>query len=512
MAAFTIFLGNLIKSYKRLPSCGSSYRISHTYRFSFEHGNNFSNSSSFFNQKRKLFHLTKEFINPPSKTHFIPSTRKTTSNCKMIYGDNFNPLIIRCHKEGQFTILNKTISSQLQKFFSNHEDFLTKVNLKIDSILNKFQFTFNPQIYAIISKDMIGNKTNILFNRLGDNLKTYLNQLIQNIKQEQHFHVMFTLSNPYFLNKILSVPHVIPYVVNDLDKEKSEEVLKKHTLSQHENSIHEESEDVLVSKLHDDPKSEIKIISDHLNKHAKPPSDEAFGYYLAGLIEANGYIDNDKLVINLSKKDVSLAYYIKKRVGYGRVVGEDPVKYLLEHPKGLKKTLTLLNGKFLTTNITDQLLNNKCDQKYEISISPPTDFNIAQNHFLAGFCDLASYFSIITSDDMSDNKVKLRFSIRTDLPRQKDPTIFQKVQSKFGGSIYLNNKTGIYHYEASSFQTNSKTIDYFDQFHLNSSRYVDYFKWRKAYRVIQRGEHHSIRGLEKITGLKESMVHKHKMS
>ncbi|PKK80853.1 homing endonuclease [Rhizophagus irregularis] len=332
--AFMFNLGNLIKSYKRLPFCGSSCRTSNTYRFIFEHGKKFSDNLSFFNQKRNFVH--------PSKPHFIPST--------------------------------------------------------------------------------------------------------------------------------------------------------------------------LVSELNENSNAKIKPISDHLRKHAKPISDEAFGYYLAGLIEANGRISNDKLKLTFDEKDHSLAYFIKKRVGYGKVISDDSVTYLLEHPQGLKAMLTLTNGKFLTSNFIDQLLNNEYDQKYEVSILPPADFNIQQNHFLAGFCDLAGYFSIIISDDTSDLEVKLCFLIRTNLPQQKDPTIFQKVQSEFGGSIYLDDETGIYHYEASSFQTNLKTVAYFDQFHLNSTRFVDYFKWRKAYRVIQRGEHHNQKGLVKLTKLKGSMVHKYESS
>ncbi|CAB5378747.1 unnamed protein product [Rhizophagus irregularis] len=179
-------LGNLIKSYKRLPFCGSSCRTSNTYRFIFEHGKKFSDNLSFFNQKRNFVH--------PSKPHFIPST--------------------------------------------------------------------------------------------------------------------------------------------------------------------------LVSELNENSNAKIKPISDHLRKHAKPISDEAFGYYLAGLIEANGRISNDKLKLTFDEKDHSLAYFIKKRVGYGKVISDDSVTYLLEHPQGLKAMLTLTNGKFLTSNFIDQLLNNEYDQNW----------------------------------------------------------------------------------------------------------------------------------------------------
>ena len=54
----------------------------------------------------------------------------------------------------------------------------------------------------------------------------------------------------------------------------------------------------------------MEMISDHLAKHAKPFSDEEFGYYLARLIEAEGYTSDQLLEIALDEKDASLAYYI----------------------------------------------------------------------------------------------------------------------------------------------------------------------------------------------------------
>ncbi|RIA84111.1 homing endonuclease [Glomus cerebriforme] len=262
------------------------------------------------------------------------------------------------------------------------------------------------------------------------------------------------------------------------------------------------------NQLEDNSSSKIIVISDHLKKHAKPLSDEAFGYYLAGLIEANSYISNRLLEINFDKKEASLAYYIKSRIGFGRVFkyeNKPSIKYLLDHPQGLKVILTLINGKFLTTNKIDQLLKNKYDQKYGITILPPADFKISQNHFLAGFCDADGYFSIVTSNDTSDCKINLCFFLESQLQNQKESTIFQKVQSEFGGSFYLNKEMETYHYEAASFQTIFKIIKYFDNFNLNSSKYVNYFKWRKAYRIIQRGEHLNKNGLAKIVGLKNSM-------
>ena len=48
-------------------------------------------------------------------------------------------------------------------------------------------------------------------------------------------------------------------------------------------------------------------------------------------------------------------------------------------------------------------------------------------------------------------------------------------------------------------------INYFDQYHLLSSKHLNYLKWRKAYILIQNKEHLTESGLEQITKLKKTM-------
>ena len=47
-------------------------------------------------------------------------------------------------------------------------------------------------------------------------------------------------------------------------------------------------------------------ISDHLNKHRKPESDEELGWYLAGLIESDGMTGEDRLEIIFHEKHIVL--------------------------------------------------------------------------------------------------------------------------------------------------------------------------------------------------------------
>ena len=57
----------------------------------------------------------------------------------------------------------------------------------------------------------------------------------------------------------------------------------------------------------------IQSISEHAPKAKKPHTKEQFGYFLAGLIDADGHIDTlGYMRIVFNQKDVSVAYYIKK--------------------------------------------------------------------------------------------------------------------------------------------------------------------------------------------------------
>jgi hypothetical protein len=103
----------------------------------------------------------------------------------------------------------------------------------------------------------------------------------------------------------------------------------------------------------------IKAISVHNSKHLKPRNDNEFGHYLAGLIDSIGHFSSKhELVIQFSLSDISLAYYIKKRLGYGKVKQIRDVCILIVSKKeGLKKIIELINGKLRTVDKYNQVTN-----------------------------------------------------------------------------------------------------------------------------------------------------------
>jgi hypothetical protein len=138
---------------------------------------------------------------------------------------------------------------------------------------------------------------------------------------------------------------------------------------------------------------EIQQISVHVPTHLKPKDDDDFGYYLAGLIDGAGNfssspipnlsftvrginknrnttpkvknpistnkdLNTSQLIISFNKLDASLAYYIKKKIGYGKVYkNKKAILFVLDHQLGLIKVLNLINGKIRFQSRLDQINN-----------------------------------------------------------------------------------------------------------------------------------------------------------
>ena len=247
-------------------------------------------------------------------------------------------------------------------------------------------------------------------------------------------------------------------------------------------------------------------ISDHLKKHKKPQSSKQLGYYLAGLIEGNGYIGDNKIEIAFHNDDISSAYYIKKSIGYGSVLnlkGKNSVKYVLRHTVGLEKLFTLINGKLLNNPKRNQLIMHNYSEKYNKPILPLANFDLLSNHWLAGFADAEGSFAIYINKSkthVTDLNIVLSFRIK-----QKYPELLYLVKRALGGNVYQFNDD-MYSYSSTSFKVAYNVVNYFDKFPLlNTSIYLNYIKWRKAYRIIQRKEHLSYNGCTKILKLKENL-------
>lgn len=313
----------------------------------------------------------------------------------------------------------------------------------------------------------------------------------------------------FFYKKILHFKYSIEININNTIFNDTVKKLKWKSLSAGNIfNIKNETSETLCNEIVVNTEN-IKPISVHVPKHIKPKNDDQFGQYLAGLIDGNGQFNSkQQLVIKFNPLDASLAYFIKKRLGYGsvkKVLALNAYILVVESKQGIEKVINLINGKIRTKiishQITDYILNHINYAEFSKNITLElNERDKFKNHWLAGFCDACASFNIKISKESKINQVRLNFQIdHTD----KDLLLF--IKNFLGGNNLYSNSKDTYFYLSTSFGSALNVINYFDRFHLLSSKHVNYLKWRKAYLIIQNKDHLNKDGFEKIIKLKITM-------
>ena len=243
-------------------------------------------------------------------------------------------------------------------------------------------------------------------------------------------------------------------------------------------------------------------ISEHVGKHKSNLTDDEFGHFLAGLIEGDGWFGDKQLFIIFAESDTSLAYYIKKRVGYGNVYeikDKKAVRYICKKAAGLLYILSLINGKLVSKPKYYQLIRHDFANNYKCTILPPSNRLTLDNHWLAGFTQADGCFHISISKSKTHKtgfNVKLEFSIK-----QNDVTPLKLLYDSLNMGNLSRYSTSIWCYKSSGFKTAELLISYFDFFNVFAGKYVNYLKFRKVYIMITNGKHLEEKGIAKIKSI-----------
>jgi len=251
-------------------------------------------------------------------------------------------------------------------------------------------------------------------------------------------------------------------------------------------------------------------ISVHVPVHLKPINEKNFSHYLAGLIDGDGHFSNsNQLVISFHLKDISLAYYVKKRIGFGnvkKVKNKNAVIFVISCIKGLIVVLNLINGKLRhfvklkqVNNILSNLKHKELNEKFKFTLNNNNDFN---NYWLSGFSDADASFEVKILNIINRKKPEIRLNFQID---QKHKDLLNLIKDNFGGNIGYRSSQDTYYYGSTNFGSAKNIINYFDRFNLLSTKHINYLKWREVYLLIQRKDHLTERGLNKIIKLKKTM-------
>lgn len=224
-------------------------------------------------------------------------------------------------------------------------------------------------------------------------------------------------------------------------------------------------------------------------------SDEQFGHYLAGLIEGDGYFSTQRLEILFHEKDLPLANIIRTRIGFGsiyKVKDKKAYKLSIGSKEGFERIHTLCNGKFVGPFKVEQFSKNR----YNLPILPPLMKVDITNSWLAGFLDSDGSLGIFLTKSATHRlNLSVRLIVRI---TQKENLLLDLIQSS------LPKVNICYSYDAYRLSITDRKIGlkalihYLDQFHLRSAKYLQYVYFRKVYLMMDRNEHTTLKGIEKI--------------
>jgi len=224
----------------------------------------------------------------------------------------------------------------------------------------------------------------------------------------------------------------------------------------------------------------VKGISDHIPTHRKPANDEEFGHYLAGLIDGDGHISTQQqIAISFHHNDAPLAYYVKSRLGFGsvyKVKNKRAVVLVVAARAGVEKVMRLVNGKFRTERRYEQAINRILNHKKFVGLLEEKAFTQncstdLDNHWLSGFSDADASFQLKTLVSLTRREVRLNFQV----DQKTKPTLLL-IQGYLGGNVGYRESTDTYYYGSTSFGVARNVVNYFDRFHLLSSKHLNYLK------------------------------------
>jgi LAGLIDADG DNA endonuclease family protein len=225
------------------------------------------------------------------------------------------------------------------------------------------------------------------------------------------------------------------------------------------------------------------------------------------LIEGDGHINTKciNIYICFHNLDASLAYFIKKQIGFG-VVSKIKDKNVIIYRGNLKGSIAiakLINGKLRTDKINNfncllQLINEQISSPI---IPQERDTSSLKNsYWLSGFSDASASFQIKTGNSKFGYEIQLNYQLD-----QQKFLILEQIKEVFGGSIEYIQSQDTYYYASVNLGSAKKFMDYFDHFNLLSSKHINYLKWRNVYRLIQSNKHLSQDGMKKILKIKSNM-------
>ena len=275
------------------------------------------------------------------------------------------------------------------------------------------------------------------------------------------------------------------------------------------------------------PRKHSLRLDDNQDKRQYNP---LFCSYLTGLIEGDGTIIVPKVArspkgklyypsiqIVFDERDLGLAVILQKELGFGSISktkGVNAYRYTINNFDGLITMVKLLNGYFRTPKIVMfHRLIDFLNQKYPnllLSKKEVDNSKLDSNAWLSGFIDADGYFAVIMPSkgfsncrfevvQSSVNHLNLsKKDLLVSLSEFLEVKILESTRVKYPGYMEYIVRT-------SKLKSNEILISYLEQYSLFSSKYLNYWDFKKVCEMIMKQEHKTIEGINAIRLIKDGM-------
>lgn len=262
------------------------------------------------------------------------------------------------------------------------------------------------------------------------------------------------------------------------------------------------------------------IFNNYLNKkvlHKK--INKKFLEWFIGFAEGKGsfIVLNNKVYfdINVSIRDIQVIYYIKKELGFGKVMIKNmdhnnsigrTVSFYLTSEENFSRLVSIFNGNLCTVNKKQEfknwleIFNNQYSK--DISFIDRVIRPSLTTGWLSGYIDaLGSFIGLTENKELNapNKTLYLTFSIY-----QKEFFILKDISGVLNVSIknirYNKDRNG-WILTISSFKRIKLIVHYLKRYPLKTNKSLAFAKWCKIYNITLNKEHIYSIGLNKISSL-----------
>lgn len=209
-----------------------------------------------------------------------------------------------------------------------------------------------------------------------------------------------------------------------------------------------------------------------------------FSYWLAGLIDGDGYLGISKkgytcCEISVGVTERSLLLCVQKKVG-GTITlrsNANSYRWLLHNRNGMVALVEHINGKCILRSKQAQLrdLSECLDIPFKVGAHLSID-----TFYTCGLFEAEGYFNI--------NTLTLQCSVTIS---QKDPEYLHYLKGCLGGNVFYDKYWNGFLYSASDESSLDRWFAYFSQFPLISRKNQEYKRFKRIVLYKRKGYHRS---------------------